>query len=1150
MQGFKSFAKKTEILFGDKFNCVLGPNGSGKSNIVDAMSFVLGKISAKGMRAERSANLIYNGGKKGSPAKLAEVSITFSNDKGEFPIDRKEVTITRTVKQNGQSTYRINKEVRTRQQVVDLLNKAKIDPNGHNIILQGDIVHFTSMRPDERREIVEEISGISVFEEKKGRAMSELNKVQDRLNEAGIILTEREKTMKELKTDRDQALQYKNVEVDLKRSKATRLNMLINKKDETVQELDKRLNKAQQDIDRMQASIDEAKKKVGGHEKEIESISKSLGEKGDEKQRELGAEIEIIKTEAIRLNSRMDVVNDELRKLTENKKQLSMGMADASLEISRLEQKKKGHEVERMRLESRVDRTVTKLSLSKDKFGVSGVGELNRKLEEVDVAREKKREQMQSTKERLSSIVLEKGQLEIEMKACNAELQKLEDAMQKNVEDMNRLKMLKKEFGEVAKKLSSALNENSMLSAQLGEKRKKVGLLQEDLNKLKAKEMSAKVFSAEQRAIRIILSSKIRGVQGTVAQLGKTGSKHALALEVAAGARIKSIVVSNDAVAARCISLLKEKKAGVVTFLPLNKMKERVIDGQSMKVAKMKGSHGFALNLVRFDPKLKNVFRYIFGSTVVVDDLATARKIGVGRARMVTLDGDLLEASGAMVGGFRQRGSGFSFREEGLGSSIRNYESDIKKLGTIISELEKKRAKNDEDVIRLRERKAVLESQITSLEEKGGTLKETGVKGDVKKMSQQITDLDLGAKNCEKDIEAFKAEIESALKERSEIKEVVMETSGASAAAEMEKAEAERRDIIEKKHERESEVKLIDQKVGILKADLEKSQEKQALIKKDSERFSQELSELKEKLKGYNSELKEKERMQKGFYKEYHSLFNKRERMKDRINKEEGSVIRFEEKIRSSEQRANDLKVRRAELLGELEGLKREFEEFEGVQLKRNLKLEQLNADIRNLEQSIKDMGSINMRALDVYEKASKEYDRLQDKYRKLKTEKEDVLSMMYEIESSKKQVFMKAYKNLNKYFKEIFLTLSTKGEATLILENEENPFEGGVGIVVRIAQKKYLDIKSLSGGEKTMAALAFIFAIQEFKPAHFYLLDEVDAALDKRNSELLSKLIEKYAQRAQYLVISHNDSIITEAERIYGVSMQDGISKVVCLKI
>jgi len=229
MQGFKSFAKHTEILFGGNFNCVLGPNGAGKSNVLDALCFVLGKSSSRDMRAEKSANLIYNGGKAKKPAKHGEVSIYFDNTSGVFPTEEKEVKITRIVRESGQSIYKINDKAMARQQITNLLSLAKIDPDGYNIILQGDIVKFVEMHPEERRTLIEDIAGISIYEEKKHKAMLELEKVEQHLRETELILTERGTYLRELKKDRDQALKYKEMNDNIKKNKASFLKIIYSR---------------------------------------------------------------------------------------------------------------------------------------------------------------------------------------------------------------------------------------------------------------------------------------------------------------------------------------------------------------------------------------------------------------------------------------------------------------------------------------------------------------------------------------------------------------------------------------------------------------------------------------------------------------------------------------------------------------------------------------------------------------------------------------------------------------------------------------------------------------------------------------------------------------------------------------------------------
>ncbi|MBS3143829.1 AAA family ATPase, partial [Candidatus Woesearchaeota archaeon] len=240
----------------------------------------------------------------------------------------------------------------------------------------------------------------------------------------------------------------------------------------------------------------------------------------------------------------------------------------------------------------------------------------------------------------------------------------------------------------------------------------------------------------------------------------------------------------------------------------------------------------------------------------------------------------------------------------------------------------------------------------------------------------------------------------------------------------------------------------------------------------------------------------------------------------------------------------------RAKVTAESEALEKEYEPFRNEKLKRNVNYDELRYEIQRLEKEFDRFGNVNLRALEIYEELEKGFEKLTEKYDKLKIEKEDVLSLMAEIDGKKKDLFMKTFNAVNKKFIDNFMSLSDKGQAYMDLEDKENPLEHGIDIKVKLPGNRFMDIKSLSGGEKTMATLAFIFSIQEFQPASFYLMDEVDASLDKHNSMKLSKLIKQYSNKAQYIVISHNDQIITEADQVYGVSMQQGISKIVSLKL
>jgi chromosome segregation protein len=935
-QGFKSFAKRTELSFGNGFNCVLGPNGSGKSNIMDALCFVLGKTSAKSMRADKSANLIYNGGKSKKPHSSAEVAIYFDNSNKKFPLDTKEVKVSRVIKQNGQSNYLINDKKMTRQQVVDILSSSSIDPDGHNIILQGDIVHFTNMRPIDRRLLIEEIAGISVFEDKKIKALSELEKVEEKLTEANILLTEREAHLRELKKDRDQAKKYLDLKNKLKDNKATYATLKINEVKVKKEKLEKLIDEQQKKFGTVTKKINEIKDKIDDKKTEIQDINKILDESGEREQLTLREGITNIKTDLVEAKTRTETLQKEIIKIKDRKSQLET-------------------------------------NLNKN----------NKKIE---------------------SLFRERNQLETDMR-------------------------------KVEKQRSNLSNK----SAPVTDFNAKVN----ELARLRTNSQGTFTDPSIERI------SSIEGVHGTISELGKTNDKYELALEVCAGGRIKSVVTSDDTTAEKCIRTLKENRLGIVTFLPLNKIKTKSSREGINSLKKLNGVHGLAIDLIKYNQTYHNAFSNIFGNTLIVEDIETARKIGIGRVRMVTLGGDLIESSGAMIGGYR-RGTKIGFKREAI---------------------------NDKKVLHL-------EQEIDDLRK--GT---SGIEGEKRDKDARIIELTLELNSLDNQINMYSDENERTKK-------------------------------------------------------IQKDQEK------DKEEFENEISELNQILKSGTGSLKLTVKKEKEFFDKLKEISRKRNKMTEEINKLEGLTELENEKLRKYDHRANEFSVFKAKHVAEIEGLQKELEEYPDGKIRRGIDKIDLKREIDDFESMVQKLGNINMRALEIYEDLVKEHENLVEKTSKIKSEKSDVLDMIEEIEQKKTDIFMETYNHLNTRFRTIFNTLSTKGEASLAIEDKEVPLNAGIDMTVRIAGNKFLDIRSLSGGEKTLAALAFIFAIQEYNPASFYILDEVDAALDKHNSEKLGVLFKQYSGKAQYIVISHNDAIISEADRIFGISMQEGVSKITSLKL
>jgi len=371
--------------------------------------------------------------------------------------------------------------------------------------------------------------------------------------------------------------------------------------------------------------------------------------------------------------------------------------------------------------------------------------------------------------------------------------------------------------------------------------------------------------------------------------------------------------------------------------------------------------------------------------------------------------------------------------------------------------------------------------------------------------------------------------------------------------AELRAFEEKRTELREQVIQLKTELKNFNTQVEtILSPDIKKTRDILKNIEKEEAKFNETISQIKRKIKEQEKTLEDKEENAKTFRAKYKKLFLTRDKFSETLQKIEKRINESELKIRGVEERVNDIKMKRAAAKAEFAGLETEFEQYVNVKTFETKKsVEELQLSIRELERKRQNIGNVNLRALEVYDNIEKEYLELEKKKEKLTNEKEDVLKLIGEIEGKKKKIFLETLEVVNTHFKEFFTKLSKKGEAYLELENEENPFEAGLVIKVRITGNRFLDIKGLSGGEKTLTALAFIFAIQEHEPAHFYVLDEVDAALDKHNSEKLAQLVRGYCKNAQYIMISHNDAIISEANKLYGISMGDhGRSNVTTLEL
>ncbi len=1156
MNGFKSFAKHTELIFNSNYNVVLGPNGSGKSNVLDALCFVLGKTSSKSLRAERASNLIYNGGKSRKPAKQGEVTIYFDNKNKTFPTEDQEIKVTRIVRQNGQSIYKINDQVRTRQEIVDLLAIAKINPDAHNIILQGDIIKFVEMSPVERRMLVEEIAGISVYEEKKGKALRELERVDERLKESEIILQERDIYLKDLKKDRNQALKYKELNDKVQQNQATVYFLQIRRKEEDLKEVKEKLEKETKKLNEMNEEILNYRKKIKEKKDEIDHITKEVEERGEVGQVNLNKDIENLKIEITKHNARVETCRAEIEKMKARKIDLNKEIESTTEKIAAIKEEQKAWKERDSEAQKQKREFRQKIDEFRKKHNLDDVTKIEEQIEQMDKKIDTLQTQVNAEREQQHNWLREKDVLEHMIKTADEKIDKVALVASENKAQIEKLKEMRSEFKKHTLDLNRRLDEDSTLVAKLTSARKEFQALSEDVSKLEARAYTMREQSGQDRAIAEILDLKKtnKGIFGTVAELGEVSSKYALALEAAAGGRLRSIVVDTDATAAECIKYLKQRQAGRATFLPVNKMRSKVEDPDADKV-KGQGIHGKAIDLVRFDSRFKAVFGFVLGETIIVDNIEVARKIGIGSHKMATIDGDITERSGAMQGGFSQKRKGASgFREQELNENLEKKQKDLEELQSRITAFESRRADNEEIITGIRTKKAELEGEVIKLE-KSLNLENSDIDVDKKKKEEFRVQL----KGVEEKLEAMQSKVMDMNRdtanfkmERQRLRDQTVQIRNPSKLAELATYEDQLRKASQSELEAASKFESLDKQVSeIFSPELHKIKTLQGSIDVESSKFEAEIKLLMSKLQERNVQLEEKEKQAKMFYAKFKSLFGDRNKLNDDVNVLEIKINGLVDQSRQFEIKQNTFTLKVEECNNELGMLKELFRPFEGIPVLENASEQQLKSEITRFENMRNDIGSVNMRALEIYDEVEKEYNSLHAKKETLQKEKEDVLGLIGEIEGRKKELFMKAFDMVQNNFKTIFASLSTKGEANLVLENPENPFMEGLRVSVRLTGNKFMDIRSLSGGEKTMTALAFIFAIQEHEPASFYVLDEVDAALDKHNSMKLAELVGKYAQRAQYIMISHNDGVISSADTLYGVSMNEhGMSTVVSLKM
>jgi len=1159
INNFKSFGKKVEIPFFKGFTVISGPNGSGKSNIIDSIVFCLGlSSSTKALRAEKLTDLIYNG-KKGFSQ--AEVSITFDNDDSVLPF-KGDVTITRRIKVTEKgyySYYYINGKLCTLSDIQEVLAKVGIHGEAYNVVMQGDITRITEMTPVQRRKIIDDIAGISEFDEKKEKALEELDRVRENIDKIDAVLNEVSNRLAQLEKDRKEAILYKSLlekkDYYSKVIETHHYKLLLGKADK----LKKEIQKLETDRDKLIQRMAELSERIESANREISKISSRIAEMtGDEvSQRilEVTSEIESIKKSE-------DVYTAEIEKLKER-------LTNINLTISKLEEELRKHEeeydsilVEKESLQTVVDEL--KANVEAVKIQMQNVSEKHRTLKD-ELLREK--EELEKLKNERSDMLRDRDRLLESVRLSELNMDTLKNKTEKIKKRINELtsradnltvKMNKAEIR--ASKLVKRRNDvDSILFSlrdKLADTEEKIKLLEVELAKIRA-EMNA-IESGFSRGVDLVLEAKERralpGIFGTVAQLCRVEETFAVALEVAAGNALQYVVVENEDDAVRAINYLKQIRGGRATFLPLNRIKRNFGKiNLDRTILDYPGVVDYAVNLLKCERKFIPVFNYIFRDTLVVDRIETARAVmDRFKGRIVTLDGDLIERSGAMSGGYMDRRRGFLLSEDLVEKEKRLLEE--------ITVLKSKKSEIIAEIGRLEKERRSYQQQIDEV-----STEVRGIRDELDSIKRWIAE--------EKEVlEEIKKHISNLEKERKEVSSRIVELES--------KIDKQTRKISEK----ETKIKSIERKLG--NSEVPKLASKYEELKDElSSAYSRLLNAEKRlenaefKKKQVKELIKEKEREKKEVETEISEL-------ECRIDQSRKRLKELEEKLRElkiEEERIGksirELRKERDSILENLGKMERDRDackyaitaveekikarkdalvnvELEIEKVDRNRLLEgeipPMNVAMKKVEEinrKLKGFGDVNMKAIQEYEEVKSRRDTLLERKINLERERSEILDRIEKYEKMKRNAFFETFNAIRKNFSTIMKTL-TDGDGEIYLDGED-PFNSGLNIRVRYYGKPIQRIESLSGGEKSLIALALIFAIQMYKPAPFYAFDEIDMFLDGANVSRVAKLIKERSKDAQFIVVSLRKPTLEMADAIVGVTMgKDNCSKVTGIKL
>jgi len=1149
MENFKSFGRRTVIEFKPGYTSVTGPNASGKSNIGDALLFVLGTKSNKSLRAQKLTDLIHRN-HLGKPSPYLRASVTFDNTDRTLPIDSNEVTFTRVVKisenneQEYSSYYYINEDRARLQDFEFLLEKVKIFADGYNFVRQGDITSIVEMTPTERRGILEDVGGISQYNGEIEKANGEKAKTQENMVTVQALITELSGRVSLLQHEKEMAEAYLEKKKEIERDEGILLSRTKRETEREIETVREHMGKISDEI----ASIDEEIKNLISRGDELDrKINEMKGNNRDlDEFKKIKDDMDAKKIELAKnemkidsLQARITSLKREIGELASRRKKIVEEERANEEKISELLKVMEKKEDESKELEITISDLEGRSSAS-----LQNLEKLAKRSRELESKKESILREISKLNSSISSIEAKNSSIVEEVSRIEEEITNLEFSIKDaewrannlkkgnpNSENLNRLYLQNK------KKIEELRQEEERLTSEIEK-------VEGELGKVQGVRVSG-IWESINFITSEASKGNLKGIRGTVDSLISYPPDVEKAIRAAAGNRLFSIVVDSDESAQGAIDLLKRKGKGRLTFLPLNKIIPIRPRGKAVMLSQDPKTMGFLSDKVNADASLRDVVSYVFSDTLLVKDLATAREV-MGGVRLVTLDGDLIDPSNAMTGGALPN---------------REISRDIEALASKLSSLKSARTEVKNEISRLDSEMRNYAEQLSKINLQAGRSQ-----GELSQILSRKSEMEAQLKSRRAYLEERKKALEISENELKKMKDMIAleESELKSVSSEMEKIEQERdrsldkktRDEIANLREKLSEIrKSLDDdskslaelrtNSGILKSNVES-------ILEISEKKEQELLEAKGELQT-TREAAEKARAE---LETISAIFRSKEQKLKEIGAEIEKLSNERYKVTSEIESKGAVKKAKSDFLislnAKMEDAFSRIREIDREIQEKNVELvddqrtkEEIKKEISSLEAQLKQMEPVNLKSISDYQEEKTRLDELVSKKTKLEAEMKRLEELESRLEEQKKVIFLQVFEAVNKNFIQIYKELTNGNEGYLELENVTNPFQGGLIIKASSKGKRVDNIASLSGGEKSIAALSFIIAIQNYEPSPIYFMDEVDMFLDGVNAENVGSLFRRNSENAQIIAVTLRKATMKYAHHIIGVTFQDRNSTV-----